>query len=119
MTLQELLGVYNDPAPPTFGVPFNDIKKGMCKWPLNDTKPFDHFRMCGETTVDTLCPYCAEHERMAYAQSNGRATTYADKSFTRGAHVKPRIGRDSKKAPGARPGVQVEGNSGVRSRVVS
>lgn len=75
MTLQELLRVPVLDDTPTFGVSFENIKKGQCKWPLNDIKPFEHFRMCGETTVDTLCPYCEAHERLAYQASNGRDQT--------------------------------------------
>lgn len=57
---------WDDVDPKTPGlVRMTDLKKGMCKWPLNNALQGE-FYFCGaQTEVDK--PYCKEHHVIAYA----------------------------------------------------
>jgi GcrA cell cycle regulator len=56
------------PPPPHIpepaSIPFNEIKNGMCRWPVGDMAD-RIFRYCGQPTVDRTS-FCAKHDRVVH-----------------------------------------------------
>lgn len=42
-----------------------DLERRSCRWPSGSAPPYLY---CGALTIDEARPYCARHERVAYAQ---------------------------------------------------
>lgn len=57
------------PEPSADGhVTFDNLARGMCKWPIGDPSHRD-FKFCGhEQRGDGASPYCEYHARLAYAK---------------------------------------------------
>ena len=51
----------NEPMNPT---PFQDIKDGLCRWPLGEPEEVD-FKFCGRNTNEGYV-YCQSHYKQAY-----------------------------------------------------
>ncbi len=55
-------------------VRFEDLKRDMCKWPVNDPGIKEFFLFCG-LPKEEFAKYCPHHTRMAHKPLHGRRVT--------------------------------------------
>lgn len=53
------------------GIPFLDIAREQCRWPLTESRPLARFRFCGKRATDGS--YCGEHRARSINRSGFRA----------------------------------------------
>ncbi len=69
--------IIDEPMNPT---PFQDIRDGLCRWPLGEPEATD-FKFCGRTTKEGIV-YCQSHYKQAYQPiSKVRERRKAKKKF--------------------------------------
>lgn len=59
------------PLPGTVTVSLDDLRNGMCRWPVNDPQHRGSFQSCG-AECDPSTSYCTVHARLASAPTRSR-----------------------------------------------
>ena len=77
---QKIIDVSPDIDEPMNPTPFQDIKDGLCRWPLGEPEDID-FKFCGRNTKEGVV-YCQSHYKQAYQPlSKVRERRKAKKKF--------------------------------------